>query len=141
MERERLYSSTEACKAAGISYRQLDYWARLGLVTPVQAARGSGSQRRFSFGNIVTLAVIDAFGCGDHDALPAGIEELVADGAPLIASSTTADHGVRRRARGLVNAELIVTLVNETHGKALIVVDVDAIRDNLEARLTTSAAA
>ena len=41
------YRGPTACKAAGITYRQLDYWARTGLVEPtVRPAHGSGSQRR-----------------------------------------------------------------------------------------------
>jgi len=48
-----------ACKAAGISYRQLDYWARTGLVAPsVRDASGSGSQRLYSFRDILLLRVI-----------------------------------------------------------------------------------
>ena len=40
------YRGATACVAAGITYRQLDYWARTGLVEPsVQSATGSGSQR------------------------------------------------------------------------------------------------
>ena len=40
------YRGPTACKAAGITYRQLDYWARTGLVEPaVRGAAGSGSQR------------------------------------------------------------------------------------------------
>ena len=38
------YRGPTACKAAGITYRQLDYWARTGLVEPtIQTATGSGS--------------------------------------------------------------------------------------------------
>ena len=48
-----------ACNAAGISYRQLDYWARTGLVVPeVRSASGSGSQRLYSFRDILILKVI-----------------------------------------------------------------------------------
>ncbi len=48
-----------ACSAAGISYRQLDYWARTGLVVPeVRGAHGSGSQRLYSFRDILLLKVI-----------------------------------------------------------------------------------
>jgi DNA-binding transcriptional MerR regulator len=43
----------------GISYRQLDYWARTGLVTPsVRPAGGSGSHRLYSFGDLVELRII-----------------------------------------------------------------------------------
>jgi DNA-binding transcriptional MerR regulator len=48
-----------ACSAAGITYRQLDYWARTGLVEPsVRAAHGSGSQRLYSFRDILVLKVV-----------------------------------------------------------------------------------
>lgn len=53
------YRGPTACKAAGITYRQLDYWARTGLVEPtVRGARGSGSQRFYSFRDILILKVI-----------------------------------------------------------------------------------
>ena len=46
-------------KLVGITYRQLDYWARTGLVTPsIRAADGSGSQRLYSFTVIVELRII-----------------------------------------------------------------------------------
>ena len=48
-----------ACKAAGITYRQLDYWARTDLVAPtVRSASGSGSQRLYSFRDILVLKVV-----------------------------------------------------------------------------------
>lgn len=48
-----------ACSAAGITYRQLDYWARTGLVKPeIRGAKGSGSQRLYSFRDILMLKVI-----------------------------------------------------------------------------------
>ncbi len=48
-----------ACSAAGITYRQLDYWARTGLVVPeVRGAEGSGTQRLYSFRDILMLKVV-----------------------------------------------------------------------------------
>jgi DNA-binding transcriptional MerR regulator len=48
-----------ACSAAGITYRQLDYWARTGLVEPsVRSAAGSGSQRLYGFRDILVLKVV-----------------------------------------------------------------------------------
>src|ERR671911_6912 len=48
-----------ACNAAGITYRQLDYWARTGLVVPeIRGAAGSGTQRLYSFRDILILKVI-----------------------------------------------------------------------------------
>lgn len=48
-----------ACSAAGITYRQLDYWARTGLVEPsVRMATGSGTQRLYGFRDILMLKVV-----------------------------------------------------------------------------------
>ncbi|RKS77890.1 MerR-like DNA binding protein [Motilibacter peucedani] len=48
-----------ACAAAGITYRQLDYWARTGLVEPtVRPASGSGTQRLYSFTDILLLKIV-----------------------------------------------------------------------------------
>jgi DNA-binding transcriptional MerR regulator len=56
---ERGYRGPTACAAAGITYRQLDYWARTGLVEPsVRAAHGSGSQRLYGFRDILVLKVV-----------------------------------------------------------------------------------
>ncbi|SEA36854.1 MerR HTH family regulatory protein [Bowdeniella nasicola] len=53
------YRGPIACKAAGITYRQLDYWARTGLVEPsIRGASGSGSQRLYSFRDILVLKVV-----------------------------------------------------------------------------------
>ncbi|MDO4613467.1 MAG: MerR family transcriptional regulator [Actinomycetaceae bacterium] len=53
------YRGPIACKAAGITYRQLDYWDRTGLVSPsVRSATGSGSQRLYSFRDIIVLKVV-----------------------------------------------------------------------------------
>lgn len=53
------YRGPTACSAAGITYRQLDYWARTELVQPsVRAAHGSGSQRLYSFRDILVLKVV-----------------------------------------------------------------------------------
>lgn len=56
---DRGFRGTIACSVVGITYRQLDYWARTGLVNPeIRAARGSGSQRLYSFQDILILKVI-----------------------------------------------------------------------------------
>lgn len=48
-----------ACSIVGITYRQLDYWARTDLVTPeFRAAGGSGTQRLYSFRDILMLKVV-----------------------------------------------------------------------------------
>lgn len=53
------YRGPVACRAAGITYRQLDYWARTGLVEPsIRGAKGSGSQRLYSFRDILLLKIV-----------------------------------------------------------------------------------
>jgi DNA-binding transcriptional MerR regulator len=53
------YRGPTACAAAGITYRQLDYWARTDLVVPtVRSATGSGTQRLYSFKDILVLKVV-----------------------------------------------------------------------------------
>jgi DNA-binding transcriptional MerR regulator len=59
MPEEQGYRVPEVQKLVGISYRQLDYWARTGLVRPsVRDADGSGSQRLYSFHDLLQLRII-----------------------------------------------------------------------------------
>lgn len=59
LDGETGYRGPTACHAAGITYRQLDYWARTGLVAPsIRGAQGSGSQRLYSFRDILVLKVV-----------------------------------------------------------------------------------
>jgi DNA-binding transcriptional MerR regulator len=53
------YRGPQVCAIVGITYRQLDYWARTGLLHPsITQARGSGSQRVYSYSDLVQLKVI-----------------------------------------------------------------------------------
>src|SRR5205809_5212173 len=53
------YSGPTVCKIVGISYRQLDYWARTDLIRPSLAdAAGSGSRRAYSYRDLVELKVV-----------------------------------------------------------------------------------
>lgn len=55
---KRGYRGTVASKVAGITYRQLDYWARKQIVEPsITPSHGSGSRRLYSFKDVVILAV------------------------------------------------------------------------------------
>jgi DNA-binding transcriptional MerR regulator len=56
---EQGFRAPQVCKIVGITYRQLDYWARTRLLTPsLRAAHGSGSQRLYAFSDVVQLRVI-----------------------------------------------------------------------------------
>ncbi len=53
------FRGPQVCALVGITYRQLDYWARTGLLRPSLAeARGSGSKRRYSYRDVLELKVI-----------------------------------------------------------------------------------
>jgi DNA-binding transcriptional MerR regulator len=53
------YRGPQTCKIVGITYRQLDYWTRTGLINPsIQAASGSGTQRLYSFNDLLQLKMI-----------------------------------------------------------------------------------
>ena len=55
----RASAGPQVCALVGITYRQLDYWARTGLLRPsIADARGSGTQRRYAYTDVVELKVI-----------------------------------------------------------------------------------
>ena len=59
LDYETGYRGPIACRAAGITYRQLDYWDRTGLISPsIRNAHGSGSQRLYSFRDVLVLKIV-----------------------------------------------------------------------------------
>ena len=53
------FRGPQVCAIVGITYRQLDYWARTDLLKPsISEARGSGTQRRYSYRDLLELKVI-----------------------------------------------------------------------------------
>ena len=82
------YRGATACSAAGITYRQLDYWARTGLVEPsIRTASGSGTQRLYGFRDILVLKIV---------------KRLLDAGVSLQNIRTAVDH---LRSRGVVELE------------------------------------
>ena len=91
------YRGPTACAAAGITYRQLDYWARTALVEPsVRAAHGSGSQRLYSFRDILVLKVVKRLlDTGiSLQQIRAAVEHLRAQGTSDLAQVTLMSDGV-----------------------------------------------
>jgi len=87
------YRGATACSAAGISYRQLDYWARTGLVEPsIRSASGSGTQRLYGFRDILVLKIV---------------KRLLDAGVSLQNIRTAVDH---LRKRGVVDLERITLM-------------------------------
>ncbi len=53
------FSGPMVCRLTGVTYRQLDYWARTGLVTPsITPAMGSGSKRKYAYLDVLEVKVI-----------------------------------------------------------------------------------
>ncbi len=87
------YRGATACAAAGISYRQLDYWARTGLVEPsVRSATGSGTSRLYGFRDILVLKIV---------------KRLLDAGVSLQNIRTAVDH---LRSRGVTELESITLM-------------------------------
>jgi len=129
------YRVPEVCRVVGISYRQLDYWARTGLVTPsVRAAGGSGTQRLYSFHDLVQLKVIKklsdtgvslqrvrkaiVFLRQHMKAAPSGIT-LMSDGARIYACETEDE---------------IIDLLKQ--GQGVFAIAVDRVWEDLSSALT-----
>ena len=92
-EMELGYRGATACSAAGISYRQLDYWARTGLVEPsIRTASGSGTQRLYGFRDILVLKIV---------------KRLLDAGVSLQNIRTAVDH---LRSRGVTELERITLM-------------------------------
>ena len=83
------FSGTRTAQVVGISYRQLDYWARTDLIRPSLAdATGSGSRRRYSYRDLLELKVVKKL-------IDAGTDVLLCEGDDLI--------NVVRRGQGVLN--------------------------------------
>ena len=92
------YRGTSAATAAGISYRQLDYWDRTGLVQPsVRGAAGSGSQRLYAFRDILVLKLVKRLlDTGvSLQQIRIAVEQLRAAGINDLAKTTLMSDGVR----------------------------------------------
>ena len=92
------YRGTSAAAAASISYRQLDYWDRTGLVVPsIQSATGSGSQRLYSFRDILVLKLVKRLlDTGvSLQQIRTSVEQLKASGIADLTNTTLMSDGAR----------------------------------------------
>jgi DNA-binding transcriptional MerR regulator len=84
------FRGPQVCKIVGITYRQLDYWARTDLLRPsISEARGSGTQRRYSYLDLLQLKVIKRLLDGGIDLRHArkAIECLRSSGEDIAAAN------------------------------------------------------
>lgn len=130
------YRGTVACAAAGVSYRQLDYWARTDLVAPsVRAAQGSGSQRLYSFRDILVLRVVKRLleaGVSLHN-IRAAIAALRARGVADLAEITLISDGAT--VYECTSAEEVVDLLQG--GQAVFGIAVGRVVDQMRGELTS----
>ena len=110
------YTGKRAAEIVGITYRQLDYWARTDLVRPSLAdAHGSGSRRRYSYQDLLELKVIKTL-------LDAGIRlEMVRDVFAYLRENLGADVAsanlvISGSSPLLVSGEEIIDLIQQGQG-------------------------
>jgi DNA-binding transcriptional MerR regulator len=127
---EEGFRAPEAKRIAGISYRQLDYWTRTGLVTPsVKDAHGSGTQRLYSFQDLATLRVIKGL-------LDTGISlQRVRTAVEHLRSMKRPPYGVTLMSDGHTvyeahSPEAVVDLLR--NGQGVFAISLDAVWNDLE---------
>jgi DNA-binding transcriptional MerR regulator len=130
------FRGPQVCKIVGITYRQLDYWARTNLIRPsIADAKGSGSQRRYSYRDLVELKVIKGLldaGVSLQSARK-GIEYLRDNLGEDIATASLVINGA---GSVLVRTDgELVDLVRRGQG-VLSIVALGGVKDELDAAIT-----
>jgi len=128
------FSGKAAADVVGITYRQLDYWARTDLVRPSLAdAKGSGSRRRYSYRNLLELKVIKTL-------LDAGIKlESVRSAFTYLRENLGEDIVSARLVISGTSAVLVrdgaelIDVVNRTKGQGVLnLLDIDDVKSELD---------
>lgn len=133
------YSGTQTAKIVGISYRQLDYWARTDLLRPsLSDATGSGSRRRYSYNDLLELKTIKKL-------LDAGIKlEQVRKVFEYLRTHVTSDIAsahivIDGGSVVLCNGEELIDVLQ--HGQGVLnVLSLGGVREELEADLAPTVA-
>ena len=132
------YSGARAAEVVGISYRQLDYWARTGLVRPsIQDAQGSGTQRLYSFQDLALLKLIKRMldsGVNLQQVRKA-MKTLKGLDEPALGTTLVSDG---HRIYQVESPEAVVDLL--ASGQGVFAIAVDRVWTELEGTLAKSAA-
>src|SRR5205807_10448196 len=132
-EEQQGYRVPEVCKAVGISYRQLDYWARTDLVTPsIREAGGSGTQRLYSFQDMLVLRIVKKLldaGVGLQQIRKA--VEYLKDIKQPLHSVTLMSDGIRIYAPD--SPEAVIDLLSK--GQGVFAIAIDKVVSDLEGTL------
>ncbi len=129
------YRGPQVCAIVGITYRQLDYWARTDLLRPsVSDAKGSGSQRRYSYTDLVQLKVIKRLLDADISLRSArrAIAFLRSTGEDLATANLVIDQGHAVLAR---SGEEIIDLLRAGQG-VLNIIPLGGLVSELDAAIT-----
>ena len=136
MEAEQGYRVPEVCRIVGISYRQLDYWARTELVRPsIRDAGGSGTQRLYSFQDLLQLKVV-------KNLLDAGIAlQQIRKAIEYLRETKQPLHGVTLMSDGHriytpESPEAVIDLLSK--GQGVFAIAVDKVQTDLEGSLARS---
>lgn len=128
------FSGHKAASVVGISYRQLDYWARTDLIRPsLLDATGSGSRRRYSYQDLLELRVIKSL-------LDAGIRlesvrEVFAYLREHVANDISAAHLViSGQSVVLAQDDQLIDVLRRGQG-VLNVLSLEGVRDEVDAQL------
>ena len=130
------YRVPEVTRLVGISYRQLDYWTRTGLVRPsIREAGGSGTQRLYSFQDLLQLKIIKRW-------LDLGISlPQIRKAIEHLRDTDQVLHGVTLMSDGsgiyaVESPDAVVDLLKK--GQGVFAIAVDSVRQGLEADLKRS---
>lgn len=77
-----MLTSTEVCERTGATYRQLDYWTRIGALVPVVRANGSGTRRLWSAESVAVVRAMLAVMAMASSDVRARLAQVMADGEP-----------------------------------------------------------
>jgi len=130
------FSGNQAASVVGITYRQLDYWARTDLVRPsVTEAQGSGSRRLYSYRNLLELRMV-------KNLLDAGIKlESVRDAFKYLreqsdADITSAHLVINGRSVVLCQGEELIDVVRRGQG-VLNLLPLSQVKDEVDGQLVS----
>ncbi|MGA0218668.1 MAG: MerR family transcriptional regulator [Ilumatobacteraceae bacterium] len=128
------FSGRQTAEIVGISYRQLDYWARTDLIRPSLAdASGSGSRRRYSYQDLLELRVIKTL-------LDAGIKlESVREVFNYLRSHVTSDIAsahlvISGQTVVLAQGDELIDVVKQGQG-VLNVLSLAGVKNDVDAQL------
>ena len=136
MVEEEGYRVPEVCRVVGITYRQLDYWARTGLVNPsIREAGGSGTQRLYSFRDLLVLKLM-------KQLLDTGVSlQQIRKAVEYLQESKQPLHGVTLMSDGNRiyapdSPDAVIDLLSK--GQGVFAIAIDKVWNDLEGSLAKS---